>query len=193
MASAIDFVAAKDLIVWADSDRGTVTSIRRDGTGRKVVVEPSEVMESVPVDWLAGLTIDWIAENMYWSDPKRGVIQVARLNGSAQHILLSSEVGKPSSLAVDPAKGLLVWAGGGRLELSKLDGTDRKLLVNDSFDIADVALDYDKEQIYWCDSKINVIERIKYDGNEREVVLNHSLENPVALSVFEDTLFWIDT
>lgn len=193
MASAIDFVAGKDLILWADSDRGMVTSIRRDGTGRKVVVEPAEVMESVPVDWLAGLAVDWIAENMYWSDPKRGVIQVARLNGSAQHILLSSEVGKPSSLAVDPEKGVLVWGGGGRLELSRLDGSDRKLLVNDSLDISDITLDYANEYVYWCDSKVNVIERIRYDGNEREVVLNHSLENPVALTVLDDTLFWIDT
>lgn len=54
MASAIDFVAAKDLIIWADSDRGMVTSIRRDGTERTVIVEPSEVMETVAVDWLAG-------------------------------------------------------------------------------------------------------------------------------------------
>lgn len=118
---------------------------------------------------------------------------MARLNGSAQHILLSSEVGKPSSLAVDPVRGILVWAGGGRLELSKLDGSNRMLLVNDSLDIADIALDYTKEQIYWCDSKVNAIERINYDGNAREVVLNHSLENPVALTVLDDTLFWIDT
>lgn len=36
MASAIDFVADDDLILWADSDHGTVTSIGRDGTKRKV-------------------------------------------------------------------------------------------------------------------------------------------------------------
>lgn len=137
--------------------------------------------------------MDWAAENMYWSDPKHGVIQVARLNGSAQHILISNEVGKPSSLAVDPAKGLLVWAGAGRLEVSRLDGSNRKLLVNDSREIVDVALDSDREDIYFCDSQMNTIERIKYDGTEREVVLNQSLENPVSLTILDDTLFWIDT
>lgn len=193
MASAIDFVVDKDLILWADSDHGMVTSIKRDGTKRKVVIEPMEGMESVPVDWLAGLAVDWNAENIYWSDPKRSVIQVARLNGSAQHILLSNEIGKPSSLAVDPAEGLLVWAGEGRLEVAGLDGSNRKLLVNDSLKIEDVTLDYDNKMIYWCDSKATRIERIAYDGSKREVLLNESLEKPVSVTLLNDTIFWVDT
>lgn len=36
MASAVAFVAESDLLLWADSDHGTVTSIGRDGTKRKV-------------------------------------------------------------------------------------------------------------------------------------------------------------
>lgn len=36
MASAVAFVANTDLLLWADSDHGTVTSIGRDGTKRKV-------------------------------------------------------------------------------------------------------------------------------------------------------------
>lgn len=193
MASAIDFVFDKDLILWADSDHGMVTSIKRDGTNRKVVIEPLEGMESVPVDWLAGLAVDWNAENIYWSDPKRSVIQVARLNGSAQHILLSYEIGKPSSLAVDPAQGLLVWAGEGRLEISGLDGSNRRLLVNDSLKIEDVTLDYDNKMIYWCDSKATKIERIAYDGSNREVLLSESLKKPVSLTLLDDTIIWVDT
>lgn len=193
MASAIDFVVDKDLILWADSDHGMVTSIKRDGTKRKVVIEPLEGMESVPVDWLAGLAVDWNAENIYWSDPKRGVIQVARLNGSSQHILLSYEIGKPSSLAVDPAAGLLVWAGEGRLETSGLDGSNRRLLVNDSLKIEDITLDYDNKMIYWCDSKTAKIERISYNGSNREVLLSESLKKPVSLTLLKDTIYWVDT
>jgi len=43
-----------DYLYWADSDHGTVTRIRRDGTGRQTVVEHFESMESIPVDWLPG-------------------------------------------------------------------------------------------------------------------------------------------
>jgi integrin beta 2 len=43
-----------DYLYWADSDHGTVTRIKRDGTGRQIVVEHFESMESIPVDWLPG-------------------------------------------------------------------------------------------------------------------------------------------
>lgn len=43
-----------DYLYWADSDHGTVTRIKRDGTGRQTVVEHFESMESIPVDWLPG-------------------------------------------------------------------------------------------------------------------------------------------
>lgn len=44
----------EDFIYWADSDHGTVTRIKRDGTQRKVVVEQYELMENINVDWLTG-------------------------------------------------------------------------------------------------------------------------------------------
>ena len=40
------FLTESDYLYWADSDHGTVTRIRRDGTGRQVVVEHFEAMES---------------------------------------------------------------------------------------------------------------------------------------------------
>lgn len=192
MASAVDFVVDKDLIVWADGDHGVITTIHRDGSDRRTVIEPLEGMEAVNADWLAGLAVDWNAENVYWSDPKRGVIHVARLNGSAQHILLSYEIGKPSCLALDAAKGVLVWAGGARIEIAGLDGSNRKVLVNDSLQIEDLALDYENGLVYWCDSKAVRIERIGYDGNNREIVLNDVLERPISLTLLGDSLFWID-
>lgn len=158
-----------------------------------MVIEQNEAMESIPVDWLTGLAVDWVAGNMYWSDPKRGVIEVSRLNGSARYVVLSDEIGKPSSLVVDPAVGLLVWAGTSRVESSGLDGSDRKLLSNHSFAISDVTLDMARRHVYWCDSSSNTIERMHYNGSGHEVLLNHSLENPVALTVLDDVIYWMDT
>jgi hypothetical protein len=47
-------ISELDYLYWADSDHGTVTRIKRDGTGRQTVVEHFESMESIPVDWLPG-------------------------------------------------------------------------------------------------------------------------------------------
>ncbi|CAG2066196.1 unnamed protein product [Timema podura] len=122
-----------DYLYWADSDHGTVTRIRRDGTGREVVVEHFESMESIPVDWLTGLAVDWIAGNIYWTDPKFSVIETARLNGSHRYVVVTGNMDRPTSIAVDPVAGYLFWSDAGRepkLERARLDGTERTVIVN---------------------------------------------------------------
>lgn len=79
------------------------------------------------------------------------------------------------------------------MEISMLDGSNRELLVDQAVSISDIALDYVNRNIYFCDTGKNTIESVKYDGSEKMVLLNHSLENPVALSFLDDTLYWVDT
>ncbi|XP_060522093.1 prolow-density lipoprotein receptor-related protein 1 isoform X3 [Cylas formicarius] len=192
-ATAIDFIADEDLIFWADSEHGTVTCIKRDGTERKLVIEQSEVVDNIPIDWLTCLATDWIAQNIYWCDSKRGTINVARMDGTKEHVLLSNDTIKPNSIALDPVKGYMVWTAASRLEIATLDGQNRRTLIAKPRHFVDVALDSENELIYFCDSNSNTIERIKYDGTKHMVVLNHSLENPVAITLFHDKLFWMDT
>ncbi|KAJ9584469.1 hypothetical protein L9F63_021194, partial [Diploptera punctata] len=194
MASSIDFHADLDYLYWADSDHGTVTRIKRDGTGRQTVVEHYESMETIPVDWLPGLAVDWVAGNIYWTDPKFNVIEMARLNGSSRYVVVTGNLDKPTAIAVDPPNGYLFWSDSGkepRLERSRLDGSDRFVLVNDSGNsIIDIALDYENQKLYWCDSWSNRIERINYNGTDREVLLE--LDNPRAITIYNDVVFWID-
>lgn len=222
MASSIDFLANEDLIFWTDSDHGVIRSIARDGTQRRIIIDQHEVIENTASDILTGkycycftknhalcwmiaqpllsnlylylgLAVDWSAGNIYWSDPKHGVIEVARLNGSSRYVILSHEIGKPTALAIDPAVGLLVWAGGTKIESAALDGSNRYLLVDQAVSISDITLDYTEKLIYFCDTGKNTIERITYNGSNREVLLNHSLENPAALSFMDNILYWGDT
>ncbi|XP_074039673.1 LDL receptor protein 1 [Leptinotarsa decemlineata] len=192
-ATAIDFLAEQDYIFWADSEHGSVSRIKRDGTERSYILEQTEIFENIPVDWLTGIAIDWISGNIYWCDSKRGTIEVSRLDGTKEHVLLSYEVGKPNSIVVDPVKGFLVWASGSKIEIATLDGQNRKILIEDGKLISDVSLDSQNEFVYFCDIHGNTIERIKYDGMDRLVLLNHSLENPVALTIFDEKVYWLDT
>lgn len=194
MATSIDFHAETESIYWADNDHGTITKIKRDGTERRVVIQQHEAMETIPVDWLTGLAIDWLAGNMYWSDPTRNVIEVARLNGSSRYVVVAHDIEKPSSVCVDPLAGYLFWAEGGRIERARLDGSARTTLVNRSFhSITDIALDTTRQLIYWCDTSFNTIESMTYLGENKQILLNHSLANPFALTVLDNMLYWIDT
>lgn len=104
---------------------------------------------------------------------------------------------KPMSIAVDPVAGFLFWTDRGRtpkIERARLDGTDRQLLVNESvFFTTGLTLDLAKRHVYWCDSRLDTIERVDYDGANRVTLLDKAhLENPQGLSLFGDTLYWID-
>lgn len=67
LASNIDYHFEKDLIFWADNDKGTLTSIKRDGTNRRVLLSQFEQFESASSDWLGGIAVDWVADNIYVS------------------------------------------------------------------------------------------------------------------------------
>lgn len=52
---------------------------------------------------------------------------------------------------------------------------------------------YQARKLYWCDSTTNTIERMNYDGSEREVLLDTTgLDNPYAITVYKDHIYWID-
>lgn len=104
---------------------------------------------------------------------------------------------KPMSIVVDPVAGYLFWTDRGRtpkIERARLDGTDRRVLVNESiFFMTGLTLDLDKGHVYWCDSRLDTLERIDYDGTNRVTLLDKAhLENPQGLSLFGDRLYWID-
>jgi hypothetical protein len=104
-----------------------------------------------------------------------------------------SQVGRGKDRSRRPIRGVLVWAGGPRMEAATMDGHNRKLLVNNSIAIFDITLDSDNRKVYFCDSSKNTIEVIGYDGSGHEVLLNTSLENPTALTILGDNLYWVDT
>lgn len=191
LASVVDYHARNDQIFWADNEKGTITSIRRDGTERNTLVKFFDQFESSADDWLNGIAVDWLAENIYWSVAKRNLIEVARLNGSSRYVVLS-QVDAPKAIAVDPVAGYLFYAGDKRIGRTGLDGSQLFILANKTSQVTSLAVDINNQVVYWCETNTNVIMRVDYDGNSKTVMLNHSLEHPVAVAVLGNTLYWAD-
>ncbi|KAK9511107.1 hypothetical protein O3M35_005737 [Rhynocoris fuscipes] len=199
MATSIDFDPVEDYVYWADSDHGTVTRVHRDGTGRQVVVGHFDSTDSVPVDWLTGLAVDWVAGNLYWADPKAKVIEVSRTDGRNRYVVVQGGgLERPHSLAVDPYEGVLFWldrAVPSRVFRSQLDGSNRYAISGPTSAppaFNDIALDRQNKLIYFCDSVNNRIVRMDYSGNNYEKILDHSLVSPFALTYHKDHIYWID-
>lgn len=106
---------------------------------------------------------------------------------------------KPSAIAVDPVAGFLFWADRGRIpkiERARLDGSERRTLVSESIVFTTgLTLDYERKSVYWCDSRLDTIERMDYNGENRVTLLDSksNLENPQGIAVYGESLFWIDT
>ncbi|KAL1502195.1 hypothetical protein ABEB36_007373 [Hypothenemus hampei] len=193
-ADAIDFLASEDLLFWADTDQGQIMKIKRDGTQRGFILDQTEVFENISVDWLTCFAVDWVAKNIYWCDSKRGTISVAHLDGTNEHVLLSTDTLKPNAIALDPVNGIMVWAQQNKLEIATLDGQNRRVLLDKNKKFSDIALDPKNRQIYFCDPLSMTIERIKYDGGNHSVLLNNNtVEVPISLTFFDDILYWMDT
>jgi hypothetical protein len=52
-----------------------------------------------------GLAVDWIADNIYWTDADSKVLEVARLDGSSRKIIIQDGLDEPRALAIFPRKG----------------------------------------------------------------------------------------
>lgn len=191
LATNIDYHYQYDVLFYADSDKGEITRIKRDGTDRRVIVNQTDQFDANGGDWLSGIAVDWVADNIYWSDEKRNIIEVARLDGSSRYVVLSY-VSKPKSLAVDPIAGFLFFAGDKKIERTGLDGSQQFTLANQSAQVTNLVLDTANQVVYWCESASDTIWRVDYDGNNKVAMLNHSLDNPVAVALYDSYLFWAD-
>ncbi|XP_042220954.1 prolow-density lipoprotein receptor-related protein 1-like isoform X2 [Homarus americanus] len=188
-ATRLDFHASQDLLVWADGDRGTITSIQRDGTNRRVIVEGANTIQ--------GIAVDWVANNLYWTNPQADVIEMCRLNGSDHFVIIASDLEKPGAITLYPGGGYMFWADTGnnvRIERATLDGANRTVLVNTSLQFpSDLVVDFEEGYLYWVDQRAKTLERVYLDGSEREMLLDSSsLQLPVATFVFNNNIYWAD-
>ena len=87
------------------------------------------------------------------------------------------------------------WGFSPKIEKSNMDGTDRTTIVSSGLMwVNSLALDFKKKLLYWCDARLDLIERVDLQGNNRVVVLNLPKyhHHPFGLALYQETLFWTD-
>lgn len=73
----------------------------------------------------AALGVDWAAGNVYWCDPRRALLELARLDGTSRYVLKDTEphavTGKCCLLHVDWAAGNVFWCDPRRALLRNIE------------------------------------------------------------------------
>nr|CAI5839150.1 unnamed protein product [Callosobruchus analis] len=133
-----------------------------------------------------GIAVDWIADNIYWTNTGNKVIEVARIDGTSRKVVVNDNLHDPRSIAVFPKRGFLFWTDWGvpKIERSFLDGSSRRVLVDNdvNFPIG-LTIDYTGKRIYWVDAKLNAekIETSDLHGNNR-IMLSIQATHPFSLT-----------
>ncbi|XP_031629327.1 low-density lipoprotein receptor-related protein 4 isoform X2 [Contarinia nasturtii] len=140
-----------------------------------------------------GLTVDWIADNLYFSDTETRTIEVTRLDGSCRKTIINENLNDPRSLAISPQKGYLFFSDWGkpqRIERCFLDGSGRKIIVSEKLGFpTGLCVDFNFHQLYWADALEDRIEVSNFEGHNRKYIVEHT-QHPFSIALYEKNVFW---
>ncbi|KAA8588336.1 hypothetical protein FQN60_001530 [Etheostoma spectabile] len=184
----IDFDYKKEFIYWVDSTRPSGRKINRmrfNGSDLKVVHKTA-----VP----SALAVDWIGKNLYWCDAERKTLEVSKANGLYPTVLISSSLKNPMDLALDPQTGYVFWVDCcepphiGRIGM---DGRGQTVIIDkEIYSPTALTIDYTNKRLYWADD--NHILLANMDGTQRHKVSYDHIQGVMALTLFEDFVYWTD-
>ena len=182
------------LIVWSDITSRRSWGIKLMDTATR---EVSVLVEGV---FTRGLAVDQLTGNLFFTDRYNRSINVCNLRTRAVKRLVDNTissgdlVSKPRSVAVDPVEGYLFWTdwGHGTLERSRLDGSDRQLLISQSIlTPSGLTIDRESKQLYWIDYAYKTIQSCDYNGLNRSTIISN-LSQPYSITLDYPSLYFTD-
>ncbi|XP_046660209.1 low-density lipoprotein receptor-related protein 4-like [Homalodisca vitripennis] len=198
----LDFHYEKKLLIWIDSEEGRIYKAPIFNLSDQSTV-------SLQVRGSQGVAVDWIYNNVYWSNnnAQGGCVEVCRLDGSArQQILYRNPFSQLMSIALDPIAGLMYisnWTGGS-IEVSGMDGLNLKNLVRGLYSPQSLTLDfhrssrtrYEARQLFWVETRDEaIIIKTCYLKNKLSCRKLYSPPQRIvttAMTLFNNRIYWAD-
>lgn len=163
------------------------------------VVNGSNIVQTVETRFslstVVQMAYDWLSRNWYFTDDQHEKIFLCRHDGAVCVRLLYRDLKAPQSIAVDPIRDRLFFTTHGdlpSLQSSSLVGLDRKSLVNSKQIVRPLGLTMDcvNAHVYWSDSYLDRIERVDYDGSNRQLIARHlPMKNLNSLAVYDNFMY----
>lgn len=150
---------------------------------------------AIPGTWSpVAIAVDWVGDKLYVADSVGQKVDVFEFDGHWHAVVLGSNLTSPADIALDPTSGLMFVADGGHVLRAHMDGTHARSIVSEAaYKASGVAVDVIAKRVFWCDSLLDYIETVDYDGNKRVMVLRgQPVPSPSRLALFENRVFWTD-
>ena len=144
-----------------------------------------------------GMDFDILTNMVYWCGVDAGKIWRANIDYDGRELIVSGLV-SPEEVAIDWINRKLYWCdfGSDTIEYSRLDGTNRKILLNTNVDQPrGLAIDPFSGYIYWTDwGETPKIEKMTLTGRNRRAIITSGLRWPNGLTIdfANSKLYWVD-
>ncbi|XP_045536115.1 low-density lipoprotein receptor-related protein 2 [Papilio machaon] len=191
----VDVHFSDNFIYWVEFNRGQwngIFRIRPNGTELEHVIK-----DGIGSNGIRGLAVDWVAGNLYFTNvfPHENYVEMCWLDGSHRKVLVKTTMDAPRELAVNPLKRLLYWIDYGqypRIGKAYLDGSNWQTVVSSGIsNPRDLTIDMMTHDVYWVDSKLDQIQKISYNGGNRQLIRSN-LPNPMGLAIHTGSVYWVD-
>lgn len=111
-------------------------------------------------------------------------------------VILDTDMTVVKGMALDPTRDHLFFSRSHQstplIEVSKLDGTERTVLVDYKIVHPEgLCVDYSVGHLYWVDSYLGVITKIGYDGKNRKTVSRYVGEKHLRRIVVFESLIYV--
>ncbi|EDW86389.2 uncharacterized protein Dwil_GK17732 [Drosophila willistoni] len=188
-AVVLDYHYRNNWLFFADVNLDVIRRVNLlNFTDNKVIVSTDLLTPN-------GIAVDWIAENLYWSDTDRKVIEVSRLDGSCRKKLIEDGLGDPRSLIVHPKKAYLFWSdwdSPSKIERSYLDGSNRTAIVTSGVGFpTGLTIDFTNRRLLWADALDDNIGQVDFNGKRRQTIVPYA-PHPFGLTMLENNIYWTD-
>lgn len=132
----------------------------------------------MPGTWSpVAVAVDWIGDKLYVADGVGQKVDVFEIDGRWHAIVLGSNLTSPADIGLDPTFGLMFVADSNQVLRANMDGTKARSIVSDAtYKASGIAVDMIAKRVFWCDSLLDYIETVDYDGKGRFLVLRGTLK-----------------
>ena len=193
---SMDFHYEKNEIYFADVSAKTIYRSKVDSDEKEAVMKHD-------TNGLEGMSVDWVADKLYWLDRHTQHMSVSELDGKNRKTLKTG-IEDPRAIVVHPGNGYVFFTSWhlhayvGRIGMDGDASTFTHILATTNGDnIAwpnALAIDFFTDRLWYADAHLDYIAYCDFNGENVKYMLKSpdQIKHVFALSILDDTLFWSD-
>ncbi|XP_065212524.1 low-density lipoprotein receptor-related protein 2-like [Planococcus citri] len=185
----VDFDFQNDYIYYSDVQNDFIYRTRRNETGKEMVTnfdhENSE-----------NLAVDWVANNIYFFDSRKGTLNVISTRNFTNRNVLLKNLKRPRGIAVHPSRGFVFiseWERPANISRIYTDGTNLMIFRNVTLGWPNgLAIDFAVDRLYWCDALLTNIKHSNLDGTDVQTINSVFIKQPYSITIHLDSIYFTD-